>query len=134
MSTWGATSAKATKQASPARRVSLLLSHGGSHESALLLQRGAVVGRFHYRIREEQSPAAVAAAVAKEWRAAPRRRLLLFAHCDHADGRARAIAPGAEGLADAVEKSSSAAVQLAPATRLVHPRAEAVVRQSRRDN
>jgi hypothetical protein len=26
--------------------------HGGSRESALLLQRGAVVGRFRYRIRE----------------------------------------------------------------------------------
>jgi hypothetical protein len=47
------------------RRGSMLLSHGGSRESALLLQRGAVVGRFHYRIREEQSPATVAAAVAK---------------------------------------------------------------------
>ena len=41
------------------------LCHGGSRESALLLQRGAVVGRFRYRIRAEQSPAAVAAAVAK---------------------------------------------------------------------
>jgi hypothetical protein len=42
--------------------------------------------------------------VAKEWRAGPRRRPLLFAHCDHPDGRARTIAPGSEGPADAVEK------------------------------
>jgi hypothetical protein len=28
---------------------------------------------------------------------------LLFAHCDHPDGRARTIAPGSEGPADAVE-------------------------------
>jgi hypothetical protein len=42
--------------------------------------------------------------VAKEWRAARRRRLLLFAQCDHADGRALTIAPGTEGPADAVEK------------------------------
>ena len=40
------------------------LPDGGSRESALLLQCGAVVGSFHYRIREEQLPAAVAAAVA----------------------------------------------------------------------
>lgn len=42
--------------------------------------------------------------VAKEWRAAPRRRPLLFAHCDHPDGRARTIAPESEGPADAGEK------------------------------
>jgi hypothetical protein len=44
----------------------LLLRDGASRESALLLQRGAVVGRFVYRVREEQSLAAVAAAVAKQ--------------------------------------------------------------------
>jgi len=43
---------------------SLSVCHGGRRGSALLLQRGAVVGRFRYHIREEQSPAAVAAAVA----------------------------------------------------------------------
>ena len=48
----------------PVAGAALSLCHGGSSESALLLQRGAVVGSFHYRIREEQSPAAVAAAVA----------------------------------------------------------------------
>ena len=47
---------------------------------------------------------ATIATVAKERRAAPRRRLLLFARCDHADGRARTIAPGTEEPADAVEK------------------------------
>jgi hypothetical protein len=41
------------------------LRHASSRENALLLQRGAVVGRFRNCIREEQSPAAVAAAVAK---------------------------------------------------------------------
>jgi hypothetical protein len=46
--------------------VRLLVRHACSRENALLLQRGAVVGRFRYCIREEQSPAAVAAAVAKE--------------------------------------------------------------------
>jgi hypothetical protein len=46
----------------------VVLCHGGSRESALLLQRGAVVGRFHYRIREEQARAAVAAAVALQQR------------------------------------------------------------------
>ena len=29
---------------------------------------------------------------------------VLFAHCDHPEGRARTIAPGSEGPADAVEK------------------------------
>jgi len=43
--------------------------HGGSRESGLLLERGAVMRRFRYRIRGEQSPAAVAAAVAKRSRA-----------------------------------------------------------------
>jgi hypothetical protein len=52
----------------------MLLSHGGSRESALLLQRGAVVGTFHHRIREEQSPATVAAAVALQQRGSDRPR------------------------------------------------------------
>ena len=53
-----------TASALAAVLASLCLCHGGSRESALLLQCGAVVGSFHYRIREEQSPAALAAAVA----------------------------------------------------------------------
>jgi hypothetical protein len=47
------------------RVIRLLVCHGGSRESAPLLQRGGVVGRFRYRIREEQARAAVAATVAK---------------------------------------------------------------------
>jgi hypothetical protein len=75
----------------------------------------AVIDRFTHRATTADDPFAAMAAVrlalglvvafvAKEWRAAPRRRSLLFAHCDHADGRARMIAPGTEGPTDAVEK------------------------------
>ncbi len=54
--------------------------------------------------------------------------------CDHADGRARTIAPGAEGPADAVERDVARRLPPAPPTRLLHRRAEAVVRQPRRAN
>jgi hypothetical protein len=52
----------------------------------------------------KQQPAATLRAVAKR---SPQSRecwRLHSAHCDHADGRARTIAPGAEGPADALEK------------------------------
>jgi hypothetical protein len=46
--------------------VRLLVRHGWSRESPLLFQRRAVVRRLRYCIPEEQSPAAAAAAVAKQ--------------------------------------------------------------------
>ncbi len=60
------TSAIATSKPPPGADVGVVLCHGRSRESALILQRGPVVGRSRYRIREEQSPAAVAAAVANQ--------------------------------------------------------------------
>src|SRR6516162_3361963 len=39
--------------------VALLVRHGTHRERPRLLQRGAAVGRVHYRIRGDESPAAV---------------------------------------------------------------------------
>ena len=46
----------------------LVLRHGGSRDSALLGQRGASRGKIRYRIREEQWPGVVDAAVANRSR------------------------------------------------------------------
>ena len=48
--------------------------HGLSRDRALLLRRGAVVGRFRDCVREEQSPSVVAAAVANQESQAPEKQ------------------------------------------------------------
>ena len=71
--------------------------------------RRASGGGVDRRSDRQRRSALALPSVAKEWRTARRRRLLLFAHCDHADGRARTIAPGTEGR-PMPSRSSSATV------------------------
>ena len=97
-------------------------------------RRQTAIPITHYRILGKQQPAATHRLVAKEWRAAPRRRLVLFTHCDHADGRARTIAPGTVGPTDAVEKQWRGACRWHRRPPVVRRRVEAIVRQTRPHN